>query len=90
LAEDGSSEGVGPSGALSFAPDGNFGPCALEDVEGEFSDDGEVFRAVVLAISGPILVEADVEHPMHAVLDAPMGARAALANCSADRRAEER
>jgi len=30
---------------------------------------------VVLSISGPILVEADVEHPMHAVLDAPMGAR---------------
>ena len=61
MAEDGSGEGVGPSGALSFASDGDFGSCAPEDVEGEFSDDCEVFGAVVLSISGAIFVEVDVE-----------------------------
>ncbi len=37
-------------------------------------EDGEVFGAVFLAVTGLILVHDDVEAPMQAVLHAPMGA----------------
>lgn len=57
LAEDGSGEGVGPSGAFAFAADGDAGPRGFEDAEGEFAQDGEVFRGVILAVAGAILVE---------------------------------
>jgi hypothetical protein len=66
LAEDGSGEGVGPSGAFSFSSDRDVGSCAFEDTEGEFAQDGEVFRAVVFAVSGAILVE-DQPHPSQEV-----------------------
>src|SRR3954454_5799121 len=44
LAEDGSGELVAPSGALSFATDGDVGPGGAENVEGEPSQDGQVLR----------------------------------------------
>ena len=62
LAEDGSGEGVGPSGSFSFAADGDVRAGAFEDVEGEFADDGEVFGAVILAVAGAVFVEGGVEH----------------------------
>ena len=34
----------------------------------------KVFWPVILAVSGAILVEGDVEHPVEGVFDGPMGA----------------
>lgn len=51
------------------------GSCFAEEIEGEFSQDGKVFRAVFLAISGAVLVEIHIEHPMQAVLDGSVGAK---------------
>jgi len=61
-------KGIGASGAFALAADGDVGA-------GAFADDGEVFGAVVLAVSGPVLVEDGVEAPMDAVLDRSVGAR---------------
>ncbi len=74
LAENGSGERVGPSGSLALAAYGYVGSRGSEDVEGEFSQCGEVFRSVVTSVSGAVLVEPDVEHPVQAVFDPPMGA----------------
>jgi len=38
------------------------------------SDDGHVLGAVAFPQAGLVVVEVDVENPMEAVLDAPMGA----------------
>lgn len=40
MADDGSGEGIGPSGAFALAADGDVGAGAFEDVEGAFADDG--------------------------------------------------
>ena len=42
------------------------------DIEGETAEHGEVLRGVVLAASGLVLVEDDIEGPMQGVLDAPV------------------
>ena len=55
-----------------FAGGGSFVGVGVEDVEGEASDDGEVFRGVVLARAGVVFVEDDVEGPVQVVLDRPM------------------
>lgn len=44
-----------------------------EDVDGNPPDGGVVLGRVILASATGILVEQDVEHPMEAVLDAPVG-----------------
>lgn len=44
-----------------------------DQVEGEFADDGEVLRGVVLAGTGGVLGEVDVEHSVKLVLDGPVG-----------------
>ena len=69
LTDDGSCEVVGPSGAFSFSSDRDFGSGAFENVEGEFSEDGEVFWAVILSVAGAILVESHGEDPMETVFD---------------------
>ena len=61
----------------------------MQDVEGAFADDGEVFGVVILAVAGPVFVEGGVEHPVDAVLDAPVGANG-FANRSAVSGREER
>src|SRR3546814_16075766 len=48
--------------------------CSSDLVEGQVPEDGEVFRSVVGAVAGGVLVEGHVEHPMEAVLDGPVGA----------------
>src|SRR5690242_21596537 len=45
-----------------------------ENVEGQLSQNREVLRSMVLAVSGAILVEDNVENPMELVLDRPVGA----------------
>ncbi len=74
LADDGSCEGVGPSGSFPLALDGDAGSGGLEHVEGELAHDGAVFGAVIFAGAGAVLVEGGVEHPVEPVLDGPMGA----------------
>lgn len=46
--------------------------CAEGQPELPRADDGEVFVAVIFAVSGAVLVEGDVERPAQAVLDAQM------------------
>jgi len=43
--------------------------------------DGKVFRSVIAVIAGAILIEADVEQLMHAVLDGPMCASSLGEGC---------
>src|SRR3546814_12534778 len=74
LADDGSGEGVGPSRAFALSAYGEFRAGGSEEVEGQVPEDGEVFRSVVGAVAGGVLVEGHVEHPMAAVLDGPVGA----------------
>ena len=62
MAEYGTSEVIRPSGPLSLSPDGDVGSGTFEQVEGELSERGQVFRAVVLAVAGTILVKGDVQH----------------------------
>src|SRR3954447_22241260 len=61
-----------PLGLSHFAGGGSFVGVGVEDVEGEASDDGEVFRGVVLARAGVVFIEDDVEGPMQVVFDRPM------------------
>jgi hypothetical protein len=74
LLEDGSAV-VGVEGGAE-ALRGYAAACgvAAEHVEGEVAEDGEVFRSVVGAGAVPNLVEVDVDHPVDAILDAPVGA----------------
>ena len=71
MADDGSCEGVRPTGA--FSGDGEFGAGFSEAVHGEFAQGCEVFRAVILAVSGAVFVEGHVEDPVQGVFDGPMG-----------------
>src|SRR6476620_3463599 len=64
---------VVPSGTLELGPEGYL--CvglSAGDVEGQALEDGEVCGAIVLAVSGKVIVEQDVEWPVQAVLDGPM------------------
>ena len=45
-----------------------------DEVHGHVFDDGHVLGAVTGSQSGEIIVEDDVENPMQAILDPPMGA----------------
>jgi hypothetical protein len=56
-------EGVIPAGALDLAPGRARSAIGAQDVEGEAPQPGEVFRGIVLAGPGPILVEDHVEAP---------------------------
>lgn len=89
-------EGIEPSGACVLAADGDAGSGGFADVEGELAQDGEVFggvilavAGVILAVAGAILVEGGIEHPVEAILDAPVGAKAAV-KASTDSFAEGR
>ena len=74
LTDDGSCEGVGPSGSFALAGGGHPGAGLIEQVEGEAAEDGEVLGSVVAAVSGAVLVEGDVEHPVQRVLNRPVAA----------------
>jgi hypothetical protein len=69
LTDDGSGEGVGPSGAFALSADGKLGSGGSEEVEGQASEDCEVFGAVVGAVAGGVLVEGDIENCLHWVMD---------------------
>src|SRR5688572_31687038 len=66
-------EHVVPSGLFDFSSDGSLVWVGSQEVESDLSQQGDVLRPVVFAISGTVLVEDDVEHPVELVLDGPMG-----------------
>ena len=72
MADDESGRGVVTSGSLALSCNGDFRSGGSQDIEGDFTQDGEVFWAVVLAVAGAVLIKGGVEHPVEAVLDAPM------------------
>jgi hypothetical protein len=74
LTEHGSSELVRPSGPLAFPSYGYVRPGVSQDVKRQFPQDREVLRPVILPISGVILIEAHIEHPVQTVLDPPVRA----------------
>jgi hypothetical protein len=70
--EDGSGKLIGSSQALAAGRD--VWSCTVEDIKGEFAQGGKVFRAVVLAIAGSVLVEDNVAYSVKAVLHRAVGA----------------
>ena len=89
MAADGSRELIRPSESLALAPDRDVRPCGTQDIERKFAQCGEVLSGVVAAVSGAIFVNAHIEHPVHAVLDAPVrphhGGKALGINWAEDR-----
>src|SRR5690349_13753346 len=69
LGEEGEQEGIVPSGAFDFSAERSLVRMRSENVEGQLSQNREVLRSMVLAVSGAILVEDNVENPMELVLD---------------------
>ena len=77
LGDDGLEVVVIPSGAFSagFEAVGSGG--LVEQVHGHVFDDGHVFGTVAGSQPGEVVVEDDVQHPVQAVLHAPVGAHGA-------------
>ena len=74
LTEEFGEELVVPCGAFEFDVHGAFGFFLADDVEGDVAEHGEVVWAVVFSVAGVVLVHDHIEHPVEAILDAPMGA----------------
>jgi hypothetical protein len=74
VAEEVEKEGIVPSGALDFLAQGYGVGMRANDIGGKSSQDREVLWSIVFSCTIAILAEHDVEHPMQAVLDAPMTA----------------
>src|SRR6266446_7452813 len=64
-----------PCSELHFAPDGSIIGVSPQDVERDAAQDGKILRPVILARSGIILVEDNVEPPVQLVFYAPVHAR---------------
>src|SRR5260370_37628376 len=64
-----------PWGEVHFAGDGGIIRMRPQDVERDTAQDRKVFWAVILACSGVVLVEDDIELPMELIFYAPMRAR---------------
>jgi len=56
----------------SFRAMGLLSGCGSQDVEGDAAQDSEVLGSVILARSGVVLMQDDVERPVKLVLDAPV------------------
>jgi hypothetical protein len=63
-----------PTGAFSSEFDASLVVGGSDEIEGEVSDDRHVFRAVTGSEARLIVAEGDIENPMQAVLDGPVGA----------------
>lgn len=74
LGEGGNKECGVPSGACEFTTHGSLGGFELGEIEGEATQKGQVFWAVVLAVSRLIFVHNHVEYPVEIILDAPVAA----------------
>ena len=60
------------SGALEFAAHRVLGGLELGSVQGKAPQEGQVFGPVVLAVAHRVRVHGHIEHPMQAVLNAPV------------------
>src|SRR5271168_5582250 len=63
-----------PTGAFSAELEASFVLSGSDEIDGEVSDDCHVFRTVTGAQARLIVAEGDVENPVQAVLDGPVGA----------------
>src|SRR5215469_10161074 len=66
-------EVIVPSCSFEFLAHGYAVGMGSNDIESEATQDGQVFRPVVFSGATGILVEDDVEDPVEAIFDAPMG-----------------
>jgi hypothetical protein len=73
LAEKAEEEVLVPSSGGDFSAHGHFRGVGAEKIEGELSQDREVFGGGVLSGSVGVFLKRDIEHPMQLVLDGPMG-----------------
>ena len=89
LSDEFGEEVVAPAGTFEFASEGALGVFSANEIEGEVAQDGEVLRAAIEAVSRLILVHDDIEGPVEAVLDAPVGADDRAKALDRERRAEE-
>ena len=62
-----------PCGEFHFSGGGSVFGVGSQDVESDSTQDGKVLWGEILAGSGVVLVEDDVERPVKLVLDAPIG-----------------
>ena len=60
-----------PAGALSTGFDASLGLVGAYEAEGEASDDGHVFGTVAGSVARQIVLELDIQEPVHA-FDAPV------------------
>ena len=75
--------GVVPRGASAVGFDGSIAGMLSEHVESELLQQGQVLRCVFLSAAHRVSAEAQLEHPMQLVLDAPV-VRATLSKRSTE------
>lgn len=73
MAEGGEKEVVIPLCLEYSVADARWIRCGLQEVEGQLTDEGEIFRRVILAAAAGVLVQQNVENPVKVVLNAPVG-----------------
>lgn len=62
-----SEELVIPARLFDFPADGGLVGVRSQEVESDLAQEGNVLRAVVLAVSGGVLAEVDIQNPMQFV-----------------------
>jgi len=68
-----SEEFVIPARLFNFPADGGLVGVRSQEVESDLAQEGNVLRAVVLAVSGGVLAEVDIQNSMQFAFDLPMG-----------------
>src|SRR5258708_14131718 len=61
-----------PSCKLHFSTDRSIIRVCSQDVDGDAAQDGKILWPIILAGSGIVFVEDDVERPVQLIFDAPM------------------
>src|SRR4029077_8251276 len=64
-----------PCSEFHFAPYGSIIGVRPQDVERDAAHDAKIFRSVILARAGVVLVEDDIERPVQVIFYAPIRAR---------------
>jgi hypothetical protein len=65
-------EVVVPSGDFVFTSDASFARFSGKKIQGDFPEEGEVFRSVIDADATRVLTEGDIQDPVQAVLNCPV------------------
>lgn len=89
MSDEGDEELIVAAGLFDFAADRGLVWMGSDEVGGDLAQQCDVCRPVVLAVSGDILAEPDVEHPMQFVFDLPMGSGHLDEGSSLDDRGEQ-